>query len=121
MDPFNNALQFLNYLKTFIKKEDLLYFNRLQKPDKIHKTNLSLDGKKYSAYRVQYNDALGPYKGGIRFHQNVTESEVKALAFWMTIKCAVAGLPYGGAKGGISIDPKTLTANQLEKLSRLYI
>ncbi|MBI5732285.1 MAG: Glu/Leu/Phe/Val dehydrogenase [Candidatus Magasanikbacteria bacterium] len=74
----------------------------------------------FEAYRVQYNNARGPYKGGIRFHPQASLDEVKALAFWMTIKCAVADLPYGGAKGGIKIDPKTLSEHELEHLTRAY-
>ncbi len=74
----------------------------------------------FHGFRVQYNDALGPYKGGIRFHPQVTLDEVKALAFWMTIKCAVAGLPFGGGKGGVIVNPKDLSVNELERLSRAY-
>lgn len=72
-------------------------------------------------YRVQYNDIRGPTKGGVRFHPNVNVDEVTSLAFWMTIKCALAGLPYGGAKGGVAVDPKTLSRLELERLSRGYI
>lgn len=76
--------------------------------------------KIFPGYRVQYNNTLGPYKGGIRFHPNVDLNEVKALALWMTMKCAVAGLPLGGAKGGVVVDPKELSAGELERLSRGY-
>ena len=75
----------------------------------------------FSAYRCQYNDFLGPCKGGIRFHPNVSQSEVQALSLWMTIKCAVVGLPLGGAKGGIIVDPKRLNRMELERLSRAYM
>ncbi|MCX6778852.1 MAG: Glu/Leu/Phe/Val dehydrogenase [Candidatus Magasanikbacteria bacterium] len=74
----------------------------------------------FEAYRVQYNNARGPFKGGIRFHPEASLDEVMALAFWMTIKCAVADLPYGGAKGGIKLDPKTLSEHELEHLTRSY-
>lgn len=74
----------------------------------------------FQGYRVQFNNARGPYKGGIRFHPNVSMDEVKALAFWMTMKCAVADLPLGGSKGGVIVDPKTLTIGELERLSRGY-
>lgn len=77
--------------------------------------------KVFTGYRSQYNDALGPFKGGIRYHWNVTEDEVKALSFWMTMKCAVAGLPLGGGKGGIIVNPKELSEGELERLSRGYI
>ncbi|MXY14895.1 MAG: Glu/Leu/Phe/Val dehydrogenase, partial [Proteobacteria bacterium] len=72
-------------------------------------------------YRVQYNDIRGPTKGGVRFHPQVSADEVTSLAFWMTIKCAVAGLPYGGAKGGVAVDAKSLSRLELERLSRGYI
>lgn len=75
----------------------------------------------FTGFRSQYNDALGPFKGGIRYHQNVTLDEVKALSFWMTMKCAVAGLPLGGGKGGIIFNPKELSEGELERLSRGYI
>ncbi|KKS51094.1 MAG: Glutamate dehydrogenase [Candidatus Gottesmanbacteria bacterium GW2011_GWA1_42_26] len=74
----------------------------------------------FHGFRVQYNNNLGPYKGGIRYHQDVTLDEVKALAFWMTIKCAVAQIPYGGGKGGVIVDPKELSERELERLSRAY-
>jgi len=74
----------------------------------------------FQGYRVQFNNARGPYKGGIRYHYNVSLDEVKALSFWMAMKCAVADLPLGGGKGGIIVDPKTLSAKELERLSRGY-
>ncbi|MGB3304697.1 MAG: Glu/Leu/Phe/Val dehydrogenase [Thermomicrobiales bacterium] len=73
-----------------------------------------------TGHRVQHNNAPGPTKGGIRFHQNVSIGEVKALAMWMTWKCAVVGLPFGGAKGGVEIDPKQLSQNELRNLTRRY-
>lgn len=76
--------------------------------------------KVFDGYRVQYNDIRGPFKGGIRYHPNVDLDEVKALAFWMTIKCAVVDIPYGGAKGGITVDVKELSKNELERLTRAY-
>lgn len=77
--------------------------------------------KYFSGYRCRYNSILGPTKGGVRFHPNVNEDEVKALALWMTIKCAVVDLPFGGAKGGITVNPKELSPMELERLSRAYI
>ncbi len=74
----------------------------------------------YQGFRCQHNNALGPYKGGIRFHPNVTIDEVKALSMWMTWKCAVAGVPFGGAKGGVTVNPKTLSHSELERLSRSF-
>jgi glutamate dehydrogenase (NADP+) len=75
----------------------------------------------FTGYRVHHNDMRGPTKGGIRFHPNVSLDEVKSLAFWMTIKCAVMGIPFGGGKGGIIVDPKELSRLELERLSRSYI
>ncbi len=75
----------------------------------------------FSGYRVQHNDALGPAKGGMRFHPDVSLDEVKALSTWMTFKCAVVGIPYGGAKGGVICEPKSLSPAELERLSRAYV
>jgi glutamate dehydrogenase/leucine dehydrogenase len=75
----------------------------------------------FEGYRVEYNNTLGPYKGGIRYHPDTEINEVKALAFWMAIKCAVAGIPMGGGKGGITVDPKKLSKGELEKLSRGWV
>jgi glutamate dehydrogenase (NAD(P)+) len=74
----------------------------------------------FEGYRVQHNLNRGPAKGGIRYHSQVTLSEVKALAMWMTWKCAAAGIPFGGAKGGVIVDPKRLSRNELERLTRRY-
>src|SRR5687767_11551430 len=78
------------------------------------------DVKVFEGYRVQHNIARGPAKGGIRYHPNVTLDEVKALAAWMTWKCATVGIPYGGGKGGVICDPKSLSINELERLTRRY-
>ena len=77
--------------------------------------------KVFTGYRSQHSTILGPAKGGVRYHQNVSMDEVKTLAFWMTCKCAVAGLPYGGGKGGIIVDPAKLSKAELERLTRGYI
>jgi glutamate dehydrogenase, NAD-specific len=74
----------------------------------------------FTGYRSQHNNAVGPFKGGIRFHPGVTRDEVKALSTWMTFKCSVAGIPYGGGKGGITLDPKDYSAAELERISRAY-
>ena len=75
----------------------------------------------FTGYRVQYNDARGPFKGGIRFHPDVDLEEVKLLSFLMTLKCAVVNIPYGGAKGGVVVDPKKLSHGEIDRLSRAYI
>ncbi|RMF27095.1 MAG: Glu/Leu/Phe/Val dehydrogenase [Cyanobacteria bacterium J083] len=75
----------------------------------------------FPGYRVRYDDARGPGKGGVRYHPRVSLDEVKSLAFWMTFKCALLNLPFGGAKGGICVDPKSLSKQELERLSRGYI
>lgn len=76
--------------------------------------------KVFMGYRVQHHLTLGPTKGGIRFHPDVTVGEVAALAMWMSWKCALVGLPYGGAKGGVACDPRSLSAGELERLTRRY-
>ncbi len=77
--------------------------------------------KVFTGYRAQHNDAVGPTKGGIRFHPDVTEDEVKALSIWMSLKCGIANLPYGGGKGGIICDPRSMSLQELESLSRGYV
>ena len=97
----------------------------IKNPQKVFKRNLSIrtdngKAKKFMAFRSQHNDARGPFKGGIRFHSEVTEDEVKALSTWMSIKCAVVGIPYGGGKGGVIVDPQKLSESELEQLSKKY-
>jgi len=74
----------------------------------------------FTGFRVQYNDAIGPFKGGIRYHWNVSIDEVRALASWMTWKCAVMGIPYGGAKGGVICNPKEMSRGELERMTRRF-
>lgn len=98
----------------------------LRQPNNILEADISVemdDGstKKFKAYRVQYSNACGPYKGGIRFHPDVSLDEVKALSFWMTIKTSTVGIPMGGGKGGIIVNPKELSENELEQLSRGFV
>ena len=98
---------------------------RLIEPEFSHEFALTItmdNGKKkvFKGWRIQHNSALGPYKGGIRFHQDTVREEVQALATLMAIKCAVAGLPYGGSKGGIVVNPKKLSKGELERLSRAF-
>lgn len=98
----------------------------LQTPDRILKADLSIKldaggAATFPAYRVQFNNARGPYKGGIRFHPNADEDEVSALAAMMAVKCAVVGIPMGGGKGGVAVDPKKLSRNEIYLLSRAYV
>jgi glutamate dehydrogenase/leucine dehydrogenase len=94
----------------------------LLKMDAEHQFEITLnDGTKLKAYRVQHNNKLGPYKGGIRFHPNVDLDEARALATLMSLKTAAAGLPLGGGKGGVSVNPKDLSRKQLEEISRKYV
>jgi len=97
----------------------------LEKPMRIMEVSvpIKMDSGKikvFKGFRCQYNDAKGPTKGGVRYHPNVSEDEVVALAAWMTWKCALLDLPYGGAKGGIICDPSKLSSSELERLTRRY-
>src|SRR3989344_1459777 len=97
-----------------------------QKPERVLRADLTIsldDGgtATFPAYRVQFNNACGPYKGGIRFHPNADEDEVSALAAMMAVKCAVVGIPFGGAKGGVAFDPKQFSANEVHEVAREYV
>lgn len=101
-------------------------YELLKEPARVFTVSIPVkmdDGsiRTFIGYRAQHTDVLGPTKGGIRFHPDVTLDEVKALAMWMTFKCGVVGLPYGGGKGGVVCNPKELSRNELERLSRGYI
>lgn len=102
------------------------FVSRLRQPDRDIRISIPVkmdDGstKIFEGYRVEYNNALGPYKGGIRYHPLTEINEVKALAFWMAIKCAVVNIPMGGGKGGITVDPSKLSKSELEGLSRGWV
>lgn len=102
------------------------FIARLRQPDRDIRISIpvKMDGgslKVFEGYRVEYNNTLGPYKGGIRYHPDTDINEVKALAFSMMLKCAVAGIPMGGGKGGITVDPKGLSQGELERLSRGWV
>ena len=125
MNVFDDALQRLERLGKSVGIDPEIR-KALQQPQETLTASLPLrmdDGRTeyFVGHRCRYNSMLGPTKGGIRFHPNVTLEEVQALALWMTIKCAVAGLPYGGGKGGIAVDPKQLSRLELERLSRAYM
>ena len=98
----------------------------LKNPQRIIEVSIPVkmdDGsmRLFTGFRAQHNTAIGPSKGGVRFHPNVTRDEVAALSIWMTFKCSVTGIPYGGGKGGIIVDPKQLSAGELERLCRGYV
>jgi len=123
-NPFETAQHQLDEAAEVLKLDPSIHA-MLREPQRILQVSLPVkmdDGsiKVFKGFRVQYNDALGPTKGGIRYHWNVTLDEVKALAAWMTWKCSVAGLPYGGAKGGIICNPKEMSQGELERLTRRF-
>ncbi len=124
-NPFSNAMaQLTAAAKTISLDPDVL--KALQKPQRVLDVGIPVrmdngSTKVFSGYRVQYNDARGPFKGGIRYHWDTNLNEVKALAFWMAMKCAVVGIPYGGGKGGITVNPKELSVGELERLSRGWV
>lgn len=116
---YESLMQRLGAIKSIANFTDnemevLLNFKR------ISKVELEVDGQKYPAWRVLHNEALGPGKGGIRFHPDVVEDEVKSLALVMSLKNSLAGLPYGGGKGGVAIDTKGMDLKLVEKVSRAY-
>jgi glutamate dehydrogenase/leucine dehydrogenase len=108
-----------------VLKLDANILEMLKYPKRTLKVNIPVemdDGRiqMFEGYRVQYNDMRGPCKGGVRYHPDVSEDEVTALAAWMTWKCAVLNIPYGGAKGGIVCDPTQMSQNELQRLTRRY-
>lgn len=123
-DPYEDAVSELEEASRDIgideKKIKILKF-----PNKTIAVNFPVrmdsgDIKMFEGFRVQHNNARGPYKGGIRFHPEVSLCEVKALAMWMTWKCALADIPFGGGKGGVKVDPKELSEAELERLTRAF-
>ena len=123
-NPFLNFCKVLDEaaLTAKIAPED---YEVLKHPERELKVALPIvrdNGKLevFEGYRVQHSSLRGPCKGGIRFHQDVNVDEVKALAAWMTFKCAIVNIPYGGGKGGVKVDPHTLSKSELEKLTRRY-
>jgi glutamate dehydrogenase (NAD(P)+) len=124
LNPFQIAKQQFNRAADYLDLDDSTR-NVLSaaKRQLIVSIPVKMDGgdvQVFEGYRVQHNIARGPAKGGIRYHPNVTLDEVKALASWMTWKCATVGIPYGGGKGGVICDPKSLSKNELERLTRRY-
>jgi len=130
-NPFVNALKQLEEAAALIADQykDKERFHRiidkLKTPDRVVEETIEVEmddssKRQFQVYRSQHNAARGPYKGGIRFHQNVSLDEVRALSMWMTWKCAITGIPYGGGKGGVVVDPSELSVAELERLSRAY-
>lgn len=125
INPFVNATKQLENAAKLLNLDNNV-LEILKSPKRVIEVSIPVkmdsgEMKVFKGYRVQYNDALGPFKGGIRFHPKVNLPEVKALSAWMTWKCAVVGLPFGGGKGGVIVDPSKLSNNEIEKLSRGYI
>ena len=124
LNPFEIAKQQFDRAADYLElEESLRNVLRSAKRQLIVSIPVKMDGgetKVFEGYRVQHNIARGPAKGGIRYHPNVTLDEVKALASWMTWKCATVGIPYGGGKGGVVCDPKSLSKSELERLTRRY-
>lgn len=125
INPFESAMAQLDQAAEFLKGQEQ-YINILRSPQRQIEIRIPVkmdDGniKVFQGYRVQYDNHRGPFKGGVRFHQQTDINEVKALAFWMAVKCAVVDIPLGGGKGGITVDPKELSETELEKLSRGWV
>ena len=123
-DPYTNVIDTMTKAME-LGHIDQSMFEILKNPQREIKVYLPVemdDGtvRVFEGYRVQHSNIRGPFKGGIRYHQNCDLNEVKALATWMTLKCAVADIPYGGAKGGIQVDPHTLSRRELRNLTRRY-
>jgi glutamate dehydrogenase (NAD(P)+) len=123
-NPYDNVLNVVNRAASILGYDEKEYA-ALKYPERELKVSLPMvmdDGsvRVFEAYRVQHSTSRGPAKGGIRFHQNVNADEVKALAAWMTFKCAVVNIPYGGGKGGIVVNPRELSDHELHELTRKY-
>lgn len=125
LNPLTIAQQRLDFACGMLEYDESIY-DILKEPIRVIEVSIPVkmdNGKTkvFKGYRSMHNDALGPAKGGIRFHQDVSLDEIKALSIWMSLKCAIANLPYGGSKGGIIVDPSELSTGELERLSRGYI
>ncbi len=118
VNPYKSALKQLANAAKLMDLDPAVHA-RLKHPKR--ELHFSIPIKVFEGYRVQYDDSRGPNKGGIRFHPATDINEVKALSFWMTFKCAVVGIPLGGGKGGVTVDPKKLSATETEKLARGFV
>lgn len=126
MSTYENALRQLEAAAEHLEGVPKEKLDGLREPQHVHRATLKVemdDGqtREFEAYRVQHNNTLGPYKGGIRFHEQADLDEVKSLALWMSIKCAAMDIPLGGGKGGITVNPKELSLAELERLSRAFV
>lgn len=124
-NPYKNAIEQLKQVGEILKLDHKV-IDRLSVPNKLIEVNFDVlmdnnQTKTFKGYRSQHNNKLGPYKGGIRFSEQVTIDEVKALSMWMTWKCAVANIPLGGGKGGVIVNTKELSENELKNLSKAFI
>lgn len=123
-NAYESALRQFDKAVTYLDlKAGVVNYLRVPKRELIVNFPVEMDDNSvqvFTGYRVHHNVALGPTKGGIRYHPSVTLDEMRALAMWMTWKCAVVGIPYGGAKGGVVCNPKTLSVRELENLTRRY-
>ncbi|NHN42664.1 Glu/Leu/Phe/Val dehydrogenase [Halorubellus sp. JP-L1] len=123
-NPFESLQEQIDDAAAYIDV-DADVVDRLKHPERVLETNLTIDMDdgttgRFKAFRSQFNGDRGPYKGGIRYHPGVTRDEVKALSGWMVYKCATVGIPYGGGKGGIVIDPSEYSAGEIERVTRSF-
>ncbi|MDY4060132.1 MAG: Glu/Leu/Phe/Val dehydrogenase [Anaerovoracaceae bacterium] len=125
LNPFESArMKVRQAVETLGLNENV--YTYLSEPQRVLEVNIPVkmdDGtlRIFKGWRSQHNNAVGPYKGGIRFHQDVNYDEVRALSVWMTFKCGIMDIPYGGAKGGVIVNPGELSANELEQVARGYV
>src|SRR5581483_3353196 len=125
LNPFENAKKQLE-IAAKIANLGSNFVEQMKSPDRYVEVSIPVimdDGKQqiFRGFRSQHNNARGPYKGGTRYFEQVTLDEVRALSFWMTFKNAVVNIPFGGGKGGIILDPKKLSPDELERLTRGYV
>src|SRR3989344_2404279 len=123
-NPWETAKKQLDAASEKIKVDPML-LQMLRNHDRDIQVSLPLktdngEVQIFKGYRLQHNNIRGPYKGGLRYHPEVSEDEVKALSFWMSIKNAVIDVPFGGGKGGIAVDPKKLSEHELKSLTKLF-
>jgi glutamate dehydrogenase (NAD(P)+) len=124
INPFESLQEQIDDAAVYLDADDDV-IERLKHPERVLETTLSVDMddgsvEQFRAYRVQFNGDRGPYKGGIRYHPDVTQAEVTALSGWMVYKCAVVDIPYGGAKGGIAFDPREYSESEVERITRAF-